>query len=89
MRRFGSGAKHYRWVRWGALRGRAVPRMGRASPPAHLAPALLLALAGLAAPPAAQSQGLVVRDGTLGSPPAGVLLPGPDDLGDGRRSSAT
>jgi filamentous hemagglutinin family protein len=56
--------------------------MGRAWPPVHIAPALLLALTGVAAPPAsAQNQGLVVRDGTLGSAPAGVVAPGPDDLG--------
>ena len=35
----------------------------------------------LPAPAAAQSQGLVVRDGTVGSAPAGVVAPGPDDLG--------
>ncbi len=57
--------------------------MGRAPPRAHVAPALLLTLAGLATvPPAsAQNQGLVVRDGTLGSGPDGVVAPGPDDLG--------
>ena len=62
--------------------------MGHASPHSRLAPALLLGLAGLAAAPAsaqtplpAQNQGLVVRDGLLGSAPAGVVAPGPDDLG--------
>src|SRR5262245_27702181 len=56
--------------------------MQRASPPAHIAPALLLTLAGLAAPPAsAQNQGLVVRDGTLGGAPEGIVAPGLDDLG--------
>src|SRR5262245_37132307 len=57
--------------------------VGRVSPPAQIAPALLLTLAGLATAPAAsgQNQGLVVRDGTLGSEPGGIVAPGPDDLG--------
>jgi filamentous hemagglutinin family protein len=56
--------------------------MRRRAPHLLLGAGIPLAFAGLAAPSAsAQNQGLVVRDGTLGSAPAGVVAPGPDDLG--------
>src|SRR5262245_51135698 len=59
--------------------------MGRAPPPAQIAPALLLVLVGLEVSSASAQTPLpgqgVVRDGTLGSAPAGVVPPGPDDLG--------
>src|SRR5262249_27908860 len=69
------------------MRRSRCPRMGRSLDPRLPALALasglalLSARAVLAQVPPAQNQGLGVRDGTLGRAPAGIVAPGPDDLG--------